>query len=45
MEVLRFLYVTGSHLIHATAHGLRLTLAPAGFRCPSLRRNVSKSPG
>jgi hypothetical protein len=29
VDVLRYLYVTGSHLIHATAHSLRLTLAPA----------------
>lgn len=29
MDVLRYLYVTGSHLVHATAHGLRLTLGPA----------------
>ena len=28
MDVLRYLYVTGSHLVHASAHGLRLTLAP-----------------
>lgn len=27
MKILRYLYVTGSHLVHATAHGLRLTLA------------------
>lgn len=29
-EVLRYLYVTGNHLVHASAHGLRLTLAPGG---------------
>jgi hypothetical protein len=29
MGVLRYLYATGSHLVHATAHGLRMTLAPA----------------
>jgi hypothetical protein len=28
LDVLRYLYITGSHLIHATAHGLRLTLQP-----------------
>ncbi len=28
MDVLRYLYATGSHLVHATAHGLRMTLAP-----------------
>jgi hypothetical protein len=32
MGVLRYLYVTGSHLVHATAHGLRMTLAPAQGR-------------
>jgi len=29
MDILRYLYITGSHLIHATAHGLRLTLQDA----------------
>lgn len=29
MDVLRYLYVTGSHLVHASAHGLRMTLVPA----------------
>lgn len=29
MDVLRYLYVTGSHLVHASAHGLLLTLAPS----------------
>jgi hypothetical protein len=29
MNLLRYFYVTGSHLVHATAHGLRMTLAPA----------------
>ncbi len=28
MNLLRYFYVTGSHLVHATAHGLRMTLAP-----------------
>ncbi|HVB44691.1 MAG TPA: DUF5677 domain-containing protein [Streptosporangiaceae bacterium] len=28
MDVLRYLYATGSHLVHATAHGLALTIRP-----------------
>jgi hypothetical protein len=30
MAYLRYLYVTGSHLIHASAHGLRLTVLDLG---------------
>jgi hypothetical protein len=28
MDVLRYMYVTGSHLVHASAHGLRMTVVP-----------------
>jgi hypothetical protein len=30
MNYLRYLYVTGSHLIHATAHGISLTIPGLG---------------
>jgi hypothetical protein len=32
MDLLRYLYATGSHLVHATAHGLRISLAPGQDR-------------
>lgn len=34
-DVLRYLYVTGSHLVHATAHGLRLALQPTQDTAPA----------
>lgn len=36
MQVLRYLYVTASHLIHASAHGLRLTLGPGEETAPGV---------
>ena len=42
MHYLRYLYVTGSHLIHASAHGITLTIP--GQSDPTALRLTGRTP-